>query len=410
MLTRDNFDPLLTPQFFSLPADSAAHELANLTFPTPPSADELATFFNSPAAAEFYQGAQALSQRLAAWATTHHITPQESSVQEILDSFHETNFTISATALATAGAAHRNDLFRLYTKGLQLLATTLQLLEDPSIPLVVRQHTVTALFDGLICSPGAYTNFYNACLELQSDPSMQLLEIRRHIAGQVANKFIHKLGLISGHEGDDIHYVNSVLNYYADWLALTPIDDMFAPQHIEELQPLFIAFKEQIGSVLTVEAILEQLIAKLNLDSLAQGIAVPDTTNAALDAFEKILNEYGVDPQYNRLHLVDPDHPDHLRIDVHTHLMITLLHRLASRGYLHLTPEEKVTPFGKIYLIPHHSLQLAYVVDQYNASTPLISYYIEQAYAGQEDILRVLTVAQRQEANLALLNHVLMEG
>src|SRR3990167_3738159 len=402
MLTRDNFDPLLTPQFFSLPADSAAHELANLTFPTPPSADELATFFNSPAAAEFYQGAQALSQRLAAWATTHHITPQESSVQEILDSFHETNFTISATALATAGAAHRNDLFRLYTKGLQLLATTLQLLEDPSIPLVVRQHTVTALFDGLICSPGAYTNFYNACLELQSDPSMhlledpsiplvvrqhtvtalfdglicspgaytnfynaclelqsdpsmQLLEIRRHIAGQVANKFIHKLGLISGHEGDDIHYVNSVLNYYADWLGLTPIDDMFAPPHIEELQPLFIAFKEQIGSVLTVEAILEQLIAKLNLDSLAQGIAVPDTTNAALDAFEKILNEYGVDPQYNRLHLVDPDHPDHLRIDVHTHLMITLLHRLASRGYLHLTPEEKVTPFGKIYLIPHHS-------------------------------------------------------
>jgi hypothetical protein len=80
-----------------------------------------------------------------------------------------------------------------------------------------------------VCAPGIFTNLENIHEQLQGD---LFASSKKDIANQLALEFIKDKRLCL-HKGNEIHYVNALLNYVANSMGITFVNDIHATQDIE---------------------------------------------------------------------------------------------------------------------------------------------------------------------------------
>src|SRR3990167_111731 len=268
----------------------------------------------------FKQGAEKLVARLAAWCKENNVNPKPITLEDhnrnpivldtvdaFLNNFLDNNIRTPCID-ESISETRREGFFRLYATGLHFLQSINNILYSDSISLDFRRNIADILVVGLLCGPGSYNSLQDAYLKLASDTPTTLMGIRHEIAKQVAVDVIRANGLISSAEGDlvgeETHVATKFLQNAAGILALDVADE-YAPRELDEVH--IEEFMENTRKTLTSEYVIEQIIAKLDIDDVSERLK---KSYKALDAIEEALNNYGTDEAFNMFHLIDPENPD----------------------------------------------------------------------------------------------------
>ncbi|OGT45180.1 MAG: hypothetical protein A3E83_07850 [Gammaproteobacteria bacterium RIFCSPHIGHO2_12_FULL_41_20] len=380
-------------------------------------------------AVAFQQGVEQLLGQLAEWAKQHHLKPSPVSIPDpqhprklietidvdaILRSFLENNIK-NVVIDESVTQEYREGLFHLYTQGIWFLYSILQLSNSTAISLDFRKGVITTLISGLLCGPGSHTSLQDAYLQLQSDVPTTLMSVRREIAEQVALNIIRSHGLLHTSRGElvgsETHYVINFLLNMADILAIQVEKDPYATSELSD--ELMAEFLDGVVQALSVENVVERIIAKLDIDDVAMRLQAASSMQP-LNDLETSLNNYGIDEQFNLFHLMDVENPKKLRKDVKYYLFATLLQRLASRGYIQFAGQVEMKGAEPVLVLvcASRSLKLAQVfpddAEKYpEKRVPFIPYCLERCFAGDTSFLKMIdNEPQQTELGGELLNSI----
>ncbi|MES2219325.1 MAG: hypothetical protein V4501_13055, partial [Pseudomonadota bacterium] len=384
------FEELLSADLFYIPPE--IEKKSSLNFPLA-NIEKLRTFMATPDGIKYKVGVTDLVNKLKSWAIENNI-PQISKTDEFLKKITETDFE-------DEGKAKIPDNL-LYSEGIEILAEIIEHLDEPSIPLAIRKNLITTLISGLTeCPPGIYTNIKSVYASLASDLPHQLMNIRDKIAREAVME-------IRAQEFDistqwELHEVNSVINLFANQLAVPMIIDGSAGEIKSEKDALWsmaTQFSQNITEKLTAEAIIKYLSNNL-LNDVMEIVASINSENMKqkIDLLNFKLSSFGEDDKFDPMEFLklneDAQIEGRIEIEgmkgsneIELLIELSLLKRLESLKYFDLSNMRNINQDQfSIYIPNENSLQLAYVM-QYGTRTPLIS-YLPQMDA--EDIKKIIT-------------------
>ncbi len=333
----------------------------NVDFPLPPAAEMLQEYFTSPEGEQFKKGLSSLIDQLAAWAAQNGLNA--TPCQKFKDTY---------VGYSGSQEGVNKNYITFYQLGVSALAGIVDLLGAKNISLEFRKDKVRNLLGSIqVCAPGTHTNITDTYLELLASSNLALRWVaqRRKISEQLVLELLKPMNLGTGME---IHYVNAVLNRYADALAINMIQDTYVSLcRIEPLDTLCQSFQRDIHKVLTAEKVLECTISESELN--LQGLR-PEKFNDQLKRLEYALNQYGTEKEgkaFYAMHKlfaeVDGEVYTPIKPSWHANYIIysSLLNRLKRSGYINLNMEVKKIPAEQVslHLLPGRSLHLAYVTD-----------------------------------------------
>lgn len=334
------FDPGLCPAFFTKPADKSHDVKPIINFPLPPSPELWGVFMtekNGETFEQFRQGASNIIQQLCAWVEKAWSAEQDTNLRTRL--IHDAQRFIGDRINTHEGT----NSFPLFHDGVPLLAKIIQLINSDETPLSFRKTVVESLIDGMLhCPSGSYTNIEDAYWQLVVDMPGILMGIRRQIAIQTAQGFCADL---------DIHTANGVINYYADTLGVPSIEDDRLPDmpacredadgkdprvlHIFDVADYL---RDHIAKTLTLDAVVDALIARLNIDMICENFN-NDNATEKLAKLEQMLMVYGNDDDFGLYNVLNHDKLGEEiyqlkdRKELIAYLRETITNRLVNCGY-----------------------------------------------------------------------------
>lgn len=326
--------------------------------------------------------------------------------------------TLSAADLnaITVVTSHTHEIkinlidFPLFKDGVVLLASIKELIYADKLPLDICKATIHNLMPGLtVCAPGTFTNLNDAYLSLTSNAQLILMSIKKVIAQQTVLALIQENPQLQVYVGNEIHYVNAVLNYYASDIGIESVIDAFAPND-EEVMFLIHHFPSKFAKAMDISKLLEMMIAKFDLVTLEKNL----TSSKVCDSFEEALSQYGKDSDFNfSMHLIDQDalEEDIYKLDGNAefYLWTTMLHRLANSGFFNKL--ENAMIMVKVgddiaYLLTTGTLKLSFV-QGCKERVPFIPYCLDACARGQTASLKLITKnAQKAELHNEILKRL----
>lgn len=189
----------------------------------------------------------------------------------------------------------------IYKEGIHELAGIVEHITGNKLSIDDCKNVVSNLLPGIapdICHPGKYTNITNAYLELNSllDQPLYWMNLRRKILEQFILSYLQPLPI--KHDSMDIHYVNAVLNYYANMVGINEIrDENIANCNPQILAPLFRNLETGIPRLLSVASLInfasrEEVFT--NLSSRLEGSS-STTYSENMNRIMKALNKFGAE-------------------------------------------------------------------------------------------------------------------
>jgi ankyrin repeat protein len=376
--TRINIDPIFTPAFFQYRNEQTL-DIAP-PFPLPPSAHKLEKFLVGPQGTRLREVCTLAIHELSQWAVEHHLNPGP------LDKFQNSFIDYSGK-----NAEENQRRMPLYTEGFPALVRIVELVQTPAIEINTRIDIIKNLLTSIAeCAPGTHTNIINAYLDLMAQLNLpsQFMRLRKRIAEQTLEEIIayyHIPALV------EIHYVNAILNRYADDIHIPPIKDAYenccAPDALKQIDRFFTA---RIPLKMTPDSIIEQLASNLGYENIAN--AVNDNLAAAnglFSALETKLNAYGTEndaPIYYRNDILDSsdDYLTHtLSWRAKYIIYLSLLRRLQASGYV--SAENNIIMIGKtkLHSMLPHPLALSFVTlpnlpEELKPNRPFLTHCVEE--------------------------------
>lgn len=284
----------------------------------------------------------------------------------------------------------------LYKEGIPLLEQVYHLLCLENLSPDTRIGIYKNLLNGLtVCAPGTYTNIQNAYYSLASDIDAELMWVRRSIAEQTTLDILGRGEYKHIYEGNITHYVNGVLNEHSAELGIKEVEDPFIKGccNKEILAELNKDFKKIIAEKFTADSIINFIITfKLNsiTEVLENKLKSDEKYMDVINDFEKQLNAYGQDNEYNLMQVLDGDAyavtgKYQVRKDLEYYLKVTLFQRLSSLGVFYAKSLKKKMGY---YLPSRGELrtQLSYLFVE-DERIPLILYCAKQYADNHRDTI-----------------------
>lgn len=264
MLDRAKFDTAFRAIFFTKPTEN---NLLTSTIPLPASPGSIDTFLVSQDGKVFAKKLETIVAKLKEWADKRDIP--SNNLAGFLQNFVSNDGVLDYNKL----------LFPLFIQGIPKLAKIVELLYTQQLSDDICTIIIKNLIDGMnVCPPGINTNISDAYYQLLANPADELMAIRRNIVEQLALQVLRKNKPKHFTAHNEIHYVNSISNYYADTLGLVLEEDKTATSNYKSLELQLTDFAANIYAALTVETIIEQVILKLNIAELQKK---PNTRSSA---------------------------------------------------------------------------------------------------------------------------------
>src|SRR5579872_1873896 len=181
--------------------------------------------------------------------------------------------------------------------------------------------TMLSLFDGMgLCFQGVHTRAAYAFMQLSAPtPEHQLLNIRQAMAKKMVLLKLgqHPMMREQTMAGMEIHFLNTILNYFVESFGLKKIDDVYAydlskdnpfppsqNSHHWFLNLKQIAFGIELGLLLTPKAVFEQLA-----ENIAGEICTfkndPNDSDERDKKIKALLDPYGSDDDFQIVNIID---------------------------------------------------------------------------------------------------------
>lgn len=283
--------------------------------------------------------------------------------------------------------------FPLYHFGVPALVGISELINNKDIPLEFRKDKIRNLINSIdVCGPGTYTNITNIYMELYAYINLpqKWLMIRREISQQIVLTELQKHKYSKAVE---IHYVNGVLNRFADTLGINMLEDEYVNlcnDHL--LNSLIETFYKTVSAHLTPENVVNNVMTELDLPLLEDKICkATDYPFLTLKDFEeeKVLR-FGIEDENHQFYYVDDliiqyDSKDQTKYNLSWKakyvLFISLFVRLANNKVFKTDEFEKIelTKENAIFYIPSKSIKFAYLYssnDPAKKTKPLIPHIV----------------------------------
>ncbi len=333
MNVRGALDSLLSDKFFGSPKKSK-EEVEN-KFSLPESKDTIQEYLESEKFEDFKKEAIECLEKLIEWVDEAWNEAEESdlkdSLVQTLNNFLDTHFL----KRENIGKSH----YALYVEGVPTIPKILNLLKINALTLEAKKNIISHFIQGLeVCSGGSHTHIMDAHEQLSADIPFQLRAIRKEIARKVVLDFINQDPELSQIPGNEIHYVNAVLNYLSQALMITKVNDFFC-EGMEDnpiLNPVFENFRGRIIEMLTLNNVINILYRNLDISNLI-------LENGSMPSQKKLINKlnlYGYDMSFHLADLFnqDEDHGYTLKKEgeLEFYIKLTLLNRLKREGYISL--------------------------------------------------------------------------
>ena len=389
MLERVNqlkIDPVISQKFFEFHEERDFS--VNVDFPLPPCAEMLPIYFTSAEGKQFKEALARLIDKLAAWSSGNGLNASA------CERFKSTYVDYSGSQ------ADVNKLYiAFYQQGVPALAGIINLIESETIQLEFRKDKIRNLLGSIqVCAPGTHTNITDAYLELlaYSNLAMKWVSLRRKIGEQLVLELLKPFNV---REGMEIHYVNAVLNRYADAIAIKMMEDHYVSLCASAtLDPLCDQFSQEIHKSLTVESVIENVISDAELDLKKLDLS-PAKFNDQLRELEHKLNHYGTEEErkgfFSIYDLFAANEgelclPYQLSWGASYVIHASVFNRLKRSGYFNPTEMKKAAIDDvNVYFMPAHSLKLAYVEapqpdPQLSPYKPFIPYCVQMLLTSEE--------------------------
>jgi hypothetical protein len=381
-------------QFFS-PAFFIYQEKTDspqVEFTLPTDASTLADFLSSDPGIIFKAHCTDLINKLAVWTVNHNVASANEICQEFINNY--INYLGNDKGI--------NELIvPLYRQGIPCLSGILHLLQEEKIPLEFRKDVIMNLFAGMtVCIPGINTNLYKAHLKLvsQLDSGTYWMALRKEFAEQHIK--LNCLKGLSYHSGNEIHYVNALVNRFADLLGIQMIEDEFIKLCDGNILDEAISrFTAAIATVLTPINLIDYILeAELPLNQLAEqcNLVVAQASSTKMKAlaleeqislFEDKINKFGYEKHklFYAADILVPDSETYSSFHLSWHskslLRASLYQRLCGNGYLNIKLQRNnVNNVGDVYIVADYPLEFSYVYCPHNQARPhhsFISYLLE---------------------------------
>jgi hypothetical protein len=364
--------------FFNPPPKVKELDIA-LPFEMPTSIGRLSDFMFSEAGDNFVAGVKGFLEQIHEWASDNGIQVDEDAFDSFLQHFNY--------------SADSNDVLKyaLYTEGVTLLAGVVNEMQSDNVPIEKRKDCIQNLITGLqVCAPGAYTNISEAYLQLTSNPSLIFTEIKYAFAKQAAMEALNESKIIDNVGEDmELHYANFLTNKSVRAIGIGEINDPQTKElgSVSGMSAVVANYGKKLKSALeslTPEAIIENVIEKLDTNSIAENLS-HENYSEKVKLLENSLNQFGPDPLFNLYHVMDEHALEEGEIKLKSkeeldhNLAASLLRRLGS------SKENQIFNLGQlqeanipnsdntIHFIPNHSLKLAYVSTD-SSTVPMIPF------------------------------------
>lgn len=368
-----NFDPLLSKDFFV--RSEFTKDLPPVGFPLPTSVENMEKFFQQKRT-RFRKGFFTLIDDIGKWVKAQQL-PLES-----LQKFAKTYGDYTGTN------QEMNEInFPLYQEGIPALGGIAKLIENKEISLDVRKDVMEHLLTVLnVCGPGIHTHIIIAYFHLLSrvDLKAYWTLCRLVIAQQ------HMVELLKQHhvpENIEIHYINGVLNFWDEVLAISLIPDKYVYKVCNQdlLQELIEKFKQSISSKLTAKTVIEYVMSDLNIANLSTSLKnIP----GSFHRFEMALKGFGEQGEKEFIQ-------DYCRIFDQDNFQLTwegpyilfssLVERLTPIFNLYLQ-QKFLHDENVIYYFPDDDLRFTYCFSpQKNKYFPFVPYCIQTLAKGKPE-------------------------
>lgn len=286
---------------------------------------------------------------------------------------------------------NNNDIsfFALCSEGIPILARIVKLLHSETVSKNTVYEAIKELIPGFSkCGAGLHTEIVDCYLKLNSNPSYELMHIRRTLSHQLLSTLIrndlsfYKDGLYQ--PGNEIHYINAILNYYSDELGIASIRDDYAMVALDEPKIAMIIdqFKSMIQHTLSPAQVIEYILNHLAWENLKNTNSGEETKLLANDLTNR-LDFYGIDKLFSMENLFDEilmeDNVYKLNYDAIYTLWLTVALRLDSSEWLSLGANSIEIKLDNQMLLlqPHQDIRFSYVRDKYSIK-PFVIYFFEQ--------------------------------
>src|SRR5579872_5354685 len=206
-----------------------------------------------------------------------------------------------------------------YREALSLFFKILHIIEEEpkSFSEDFLKTTMISLFDGMgLCLQGIHSRAAYAFMQLSAPtPEHQLLNIRQEMAKKMVLLKLrqHPMMQEQGIAGMEIHFLNTILNYFVESFGLKKIDDVYAydlsknnpfppsqNRHLWFLNLKQIAFGIELGLLLTPKAVFEQLA-----ENIAGEICTfkndPNDSEERDKKIKALLDPYGSDDDFQKI-------------------------------------------------------------------------------------------------------------
>ncbi len=282
-----------------------------------------------------------------------------------------------------------------YREGLPLLFDIFHIIDTQSIPVDLLKTTMLSLFDGMnLCFPGVHTRAAYAWMQLCAPtPQHHLMNMRQEMAKKEALLRIRKLSLMKeeGMAGNEIHFLNSILNYCAFIFGLMKIDDSFALdlssvniyptswnayQWHNELKKI----AQEMAPLLTPQVVFEMLA-----ENITDEILTFKNDAEQSDKIINLLDRYGPDDDfqlaYNAMTVTGKLQP---KSELHQNIRISLLRRSNALKYADMGSEKQLslTPTVTLHQLPDPSFHYVTESSFFGSSPktlPLVNYFLQSA-------------------------------
>ncbi|MCE3237340.1 MAG: hypothetical protein K0R24_321 [Gammaproteobacteria bacterium] len=387
-------DPFLNEKFFSLPALEEVKEEDRHPFSLPESAEVMSAYLESEKFEDFKKEVTDCLEKLMAWVDEAWNEVSEDDLKESLletiNNFFDTHFLQKKNI----GKSH----YALYVEGVPTLSKIIKLLKSDARTLEAKKNIVCHFIEGLaVCSGGSHTHIMDAHEQLSADVSFQLMTIRKEITRKVALEIINREPALAETPGNEIHYVNMILNYFAESLGISKVNDFYCNglEHNPDLRPALAQFRESICGTLTLNNVLNILIRDLDISHLI-------LENGSLPSQEKLankLNLYGCDKSFRMADLFNQNEKDEYSLkpqeELEFYIKLTLLNRLEREGYVSLdNPQDHHRMMTihdiKVFFFCNNIRQLSHVQYKEEGDLKKESFTSFLAKQGKEDWYREL--------------------
>lgn len=300
-----------------------------------------------------------------------------------------------------------------YKEGLPLFFYILNLLDSDSISKDLIKNTMLSLFEGMnLCFPGIHTRAVYAWMQLTAiTPQQQLMLIRQEMAKNVSLMRIreHEISQEEGMVGNEIHLVNSIINYLSLHFGLLKVNDSFALDLSKEnpyptsynAHSWYIALTEiahEMQLLLTNKSVFELLAEKITGE-----IKTFKNDSESSDKIINLLNGYGPDEDYQvAYHAMTETGSLQVEWELHQNTRLTLFKRCIAKGYIDNSLEKQIllTPTLTLHVLPDPSFHFVRQAPSLGSPTkilPLSNYLFQKAEGYSIPVLQYDTLNELQE-------------